>query len=85
MTNAKRKRRAHYQAASGVREKLERAVEDTDLTGLEHGGRVDLQIRVEGFRDLVSARVLAVSPHAQVIPRRQVRVLFDDRSARWLE
>jgi hypothetical protein len=44
-----------------------------------------VQIRVEGFRDLVAARVLAVSPHAQVIPHHQARVLFSDRSARWLE
>ena len=85
ISNAKRKRRAHHQAGSDVREKLEQAVEETDLTGLERDGRVDLQIRVEGFRDLVTARVLAVSPHAQVIPRRQARVLFNDRSARWLE
>ena len=68
-----------------MRETLEQAVEDTDLTGLERDGRLDLRIRVEGFRDLVAARVLAVSPHAQVIPRRQARVLFNDRSARWLE
>ena len=85
VSNAKRKRRAHYQAGSDVRETLEQAVEDTDLTELERGGHLDLRIRVEGFRDLVAARVLAVSPHAQVIPRRQARVLFNDRSARWLE
>jgi hypothetical protein len=85
VSNAKGKRRAHYQAGSDVRETLEQAVEDTDLTELEHGGHLDLRIRVEGFRDLVAARVLAVSPHAQVIPRRQARVLFNDRSARWLE
>jgi hypothetical protein len=84
-SNAKRKRRAHHQAGSDVREILERAFEDTDLTGLERDGRLDVRIRVEGFRDLVAARVLAVSPHAQVIPRHQARVLFSDRSARWLE
>jgi hypothetical protein len=85
ISNAKRKRRAHHQAGSDVREKLEQAVEDTDLAGLERDGLLDLQIRVEGFRDLVAARVLAVSPRAQVIPRHQARVLFNDRSARWLE
>jgi hypothetical protein len=68
-----------------VREMLERAFEDTDLTELERDGRLDLRIRVEGFRDLVAARVLAVSPHVHVIPRHQARVLFSDRSARWLE
>ncbi len=81
ISNAKRKRRAHHQAGSDVREKLEQAVEDTDLTELEREGRLDLRIRVEGFRDLVAARILAVSPHAQVIPRHQARVLFSDRSA----
>lgn len=85
ISNAKRKRRAHHQAGSDVRETLEQAVEDTDLTGLERDGCLALRIRVEGFRDLVAARVLAVSPHAQVIPRHQARVLFNDRSARWLE
>lgn len=85
VSNAKRKRRAHYQAGSNVRETLEQAVEDSDLRELERGGRLDLRIRVEGFRDLVAARVVAVSPHAEVIPRRQARVLFNDRSARWLE
>ena len=82
VSNAKRLRRAHYQAGSDVRETLEQAVEDSDLTELERGGRLDLRIRVEGFRDLVAARVVAVSPHAQVIPRRQARVPFEDRSAR---
>jgi hypothetical protein len=85
VSNAKRKRRAHFQAGSDVREMLEQAVEDSDLTELERGGRLDLRIRVEGFRDLVAARVVAVAPHAQVIPHRQARVLFNDRSARWLE
>jgi hypothetical protein len=85
ISNAKRKRRAHHQAGSDVREKLEQVFEAADLTSLERDGRLDLQIKVEGFRDLVAARVLAVSPHAQVIPRHQARLLFNDRSARWLE
>jgi hypothetical protein len=85
VSNAKRLRRAHFQAGSDVRETLEQAVEDSDLTELERGGHLDLRIRVEGFRDLVAVRVVAVSPHAQVVLRRQARVLFNDRSARWLE
>jgi hypothetical protein len=85
ISNAKRKRRAHHQAGSDVRETLERAFEDTDLTELERDGHLDLRISAEGFRDLVATRVLAVAPRAQVIPRHQARMLFNDRSARWLE
>lgn len=85
LSNAMRLRRAHHQAGSDVRDALERAVEDTDLTGLERDGSLVVQVRAQGFRDMVAAKVLAISPHAQVIPRHQARVLFDDRSARWLE
>jgi hypothetical protein len=85
VSNAKRLRRAHHQAGSDVREALEQAVEETDLTGLERDGRIALRARAQGFRDMVAVRVLAISPNAQVIPHHQARVLFDDRSARWLE
>lgn len=84
-SNAKLLRRAHHQVGVDVREALEEAVETADLTKLEHDGHLALRAKTAGFREMIATRVLSVSPYTEVIPRHQVRVLFNDRSALWLE
>jgi hypothetical protein len=84
-SNATVLRRAHHQAGTQIREQLEKAVEAVDLARLDRDGYLGLELKAEGFRKMIATRVLAISPHAEVIARRNARVLFPDRSARWLE
>lgn len=83
--NATMLRRAHHQAGTYVRERLERAVDAADLAGLDRDGHLSLDVPADGFRRIIATRVLAISPHAEFIARRNARLLFVDRSARWLE
>jgi hypothetical protein len=78
-------RRAHHQASADLREQLERTVSEADLSTLERVGHWFLESTREGIRGLVATRVLAVSPHKEVVPRHDARVLFEDRSGQWLE
>jgi hypothetical protein len=78
-------RRAHHQASADLREQLERTVSEADLTALERDGHWFLQSTREGIRGLVATRVLAISPHKEVVPRHDARVPFEDRSGQWLE
>jgi hypothetical protein len=84
-TNATALRRAHYRASARVREELETAVDGADLARLDRDGHLSLGIPVDGFRGMIATRVLAISPHADLIARRHARVPYTDRGAQWLE
>lgn len=78
-------RRMIHQASADVREKLEDAVSAADLSELECEGKLSLDAQKDGFRSIIATRVLAISPHQVIVPRQQVRVLFEDGGAKWLE
>ena len=78
-------RRAHHQASADLREQLERAVSEGDLSALERDGHWLLESKREGGRGLIATRVLAVSPHKEIVSRHDARVPFEDRSGQWLE
>lgn len=78
-------RRSLYQASADVREELESAVSAADLSVLELGGHLSLDVRTEGFRGIVATRVLAISPYTEIVARHDARVPFEDRSGQWLE
>jgi hypothetical protein len=85
IANATRLRRAHHRAGSDIREKLEKAVEAADLAALERDGHLRLGISADGFRTMTAARVLAISPHTEIVSHHHARVLFRDGGALWLE
>ena len=78
-------RRKHYQASADIREQLETAVSAADLADLEDTGHLSLEVQSAGVRGILAARVLAVSQFAEIVPRRDTRLPFEDASGRWLE
>jgi hypothetical protein len=78
-------RRLRLQASADVRESLESALSVASMTTLEEHGHLRLDLDLPGFRGIIATRVLAISPHAELIARHDVRVTTADRSAQWLE
>ena len=78
-------RKALYQASVEIGRQLEIAVSAADLTELEASGHLGLDVKAEGFRGILATRVLAVSPHSEIVSRHVARVPFEDRSGQWLE
>ena len=83
--HATKLRKRLYQASANIREELETAISATDLSDLEPTGHLGLEVQTEGVRGILAARVLAISPYSEIVPRHEARVLFEDRSGRWLE
>ena len=83
--HATRLRRSVYQASANVRDELETAISETDLTDLDHVGHLSLEVQTEGVRGILAARVLAISPFLEIVARKDTRMLFEDRGGRWLE
>lgn len=82
-SNATSFRRARFRAATHMREQLELAMASGDIEAL----RVEGHVKVDGagFADIIATRVLAISPHTNVVPRRDAREPFLDGGGRWLE
>ncbi|WP_328372650.1 hypothetical protein [Micromonospora zamorensis] len=78
-------RRAHHQASANLRDQLEKAVSEADLSTMERHGHWRLDIGQEGVRGLLATRVLAISPQTEIVLRHDARVPFEDRSGQWLE
>jgi hypothetical protein len=78
-------RRLLYRASTDLREELEDAVSAADLSEMERHGHLRLDVEAEGFRGMVATRVLAISPHREIVPRHDARVPFIDGGAKWLE
>lgn len=78
-------RRLRLQASADVRESLERALSAASMTELEAQGHLRLDLDLPGFRGIIATRVLAISPHAELISRHEARMIAADRSAQWLE
>ncbi|MCP2242440.1 hypothetical protein [Lentzea aerocolonigenes] len=78
-------RRTLYQVSAEIGKLLEGAVSSADLSELEAGGRIRLDVEAEGFRGILATRVLAVSPFTEIVPRHDARVPFEDRGGQWLE
>ena len=78
-------RKMHYQASAEIGRQLETTVSAADLAELEATGRLSLDVGTEGIRGILATRVLAVSPHSEIVSRHDARVLFEDRSGQWLE
>lgn len=85
LSNAIALRRAVYQVTAQLRKELEGAVARSDLRALESDGILRLDLPRDGFRGMIVARVLARSPFTEIVPRNQVRVPFEDGSAKWLD
>lgn len=83
--NATLLRKMVYRASADVRDQLETAVSASDLSVLDADGRLSLNLELDGFRGIVATRVLAISPHMEIIPRHDARLIFEDRRGRWLE
>ncbi len=82
-SNAAEFRRARFRTASHMREQLELAMASADIEALRAGGHV--KVDGAGFADIIATRVLAISPHTNVVPRHDAREPFPDGGGRWLE
>lgn len=78
-------RRKRSQAGARLRKELESAIAGSKASELELVGHLRLKLEGRGTRGIIATRVLAVSPNAEIVTRSDVRVLFEDRRARWLE
>lgn len=78
-------RKLVYQASADIREELETAVSAADLSVLERDGHIALEVQTAGFRGILATRVLAISPHIEIVARHDARLPFEDRSGQWLE
>jgi hypothetical protein len=78
-------RKTLYQASANIREQLEAAFGNADLSRLEREGHLSLDVQEEGLRGLVATRVLAIAPFTEIVNRHDARVPFEDRSGQWLE
>lgn len=83
--NATLLRKMIYQASADIREQLESAVGEADLSILEQTGHMSLDVQEEGLRGIVATRVLAISPFTEIVARYDARVPFEDESGQWLE
>lgn len=83
--NATLLRRAIYQVSAEIREQLETAISAANMNVLERDGHLSLDAEGAGFRGIFATRVLAVSPHTEIVSRYDARVPFVDRSGQWLE
>lgn len=78
-------RRKRAQASANIADQLEKAVGAADMSVLERDGHLRLDVKAEGFRGVIATRVLAISPHVEIVSRHDARVLIEDRGAKWLE
>ncbi|MGN6405681.1 hypothetical protein [Sinomonas sp.] len=83
--NATLLRRETHRTSVHIREQLETAASAADLSALERNGHLSIDIESGGFRGILAARVIAISPHTEIVPRNEARVPFEDRSGQWLE
>jgi hypothetical protein len=84
-SNALALRRALYRAIAELRQELEEAVAQADMSTLERDAFIRLNLEREGFRSMLVTRVLARSPFTEIVHRNQARVPFPDEGALWLE
>lgn len=84
-TNALTLRRSLYRAIADLRMELEAAVAQADMTILERDGFMRLDLKRDGFRSMIVARVLARAPFTEIVNRNQTRIPFKDKDAQWLE
>jgi hypothetical protein len=82
-SNATEFRRARSRAAARIREQLEEAMSGADMDMLRREGHVTLE--GAGFSRIIAARVLAISPHVNVVMRHDAREPFPDEGGQWLE
>lgn len=83
--NATTLSRLRHKASGAIREQLEDAVGAADVAALERAGYLEMTVKAAGFRGIIATRVLAISPSPEIVSRHLARVLFADRSGRWLE
>lgn len=84
-TNATALRRSLYRASVEIGDELEAAADLADLTILDRDGFLSLSIARSGFRGIIATRVLAISPHTEIVRRHDARLPFDEKSPAWLE
>ncbi|WP_029253517.1 hypothetical protein [Paraoerskovia marina] len=83
--NATRLRSAFRSESHKVQTQIGRSVTGGDLAHLKQDGHRLLPAPEPGEPGLTAARVLAVSPHDEIKPRHEVRVLRADDAGRWLQ
>lgn len=78
-------RRTRSKASADIRDRLEGAVDESDLTKLEVTGYLKIDLGIEGVRGIIATRVLAISPTTQLVSRADARIPFRCSRSKWLE
>jgi len=84
---ATRLRRKRLLLGQEMRRELETILSTMDLTPLLRNGHLELLAADPQFRDMIAARVIAISPYQEIISRQRARVLLEDSEGggQWLE
>jgi hypothetical protein len=85
LTLANELRRKRSRASADIRERLEDAVDESDLTQMEVTGYLKMDLGIDGVRGMIAARVLAISPNSDIISRAEARIPFPSSRSKWLE
>lgn len=78
-------RRNRSRASANIRERLEDAVDESDLTQLEVAGHLKMDLGIDGVRGIIATRVLAISPKTELVSRAEARIPFPSSRSKWLE
>lgn len=78
-------RSQRIKASNKIGDQLEAELASADMSRLERDGHLRLELDAEGFRGVISTRVIDISPYPETIPRHEARVLQPDRSSKWRE
>jgi len=78
-------RRNRSRASADIRERLEDAVDESDLTHMEVTGHLKMDLGIDGVRGMIATKVLAISPNTEIISRAEARIPFLSSRSKWLE
>jgi len=85
LTLANELRRKRSRASADIRERLEDAVDESDLTQMEVTGYLKMDLGIDGVRGMIAARVLGIAPNSDIISRAEARIPFPSSRSKWLE
>lgn len=85
MEHANRLRQEVLKASHDLRDRLESAAEDTDISELEQNGHMNFDLDEPGYHGMFASRILAISPFTEIVSRNEIRLPFKEEIAQWLE
>ena len=78
-------RRNRSKANANIRERLEDAVDKSDLTQIDVFGHLRMDLGTDGVRGIIATRLLGISPRTEYVSRAEARIPFSSSRSKWLE